>query len=172
MAKLTSEVKRMIVQRLAIFDAPVQIQAELRAMGVDVSLPQIAYYDASMATEDLGPRWRTLFHETRSAFLKETTAIAISHKAVRLRRLGRIADKMALNGNVVMEMAALEQAAKEVGNVYSNRHELTGRKGKPMEADVRVAVGFWMPTNGREVNMDHPGIVQSPTPIYTQPKAR
>src|SRR5690606_32913826 len=45
------------------------------------------------AGRDLAKRWRAIFEETRKAFLEDTSKIGISHRAVRLRALQRIAEK-------------------------------------------------------------------------------
>jgi hypothetical protein len=37
------------------------------------------------------------------------------------------------NGNVAMVAQLLEQAAKEVGGIFTNRRELTGKGGGPIQ---------------------------------------
>ncbi|RVQ37625.1 DUF2280 domain-containing protein [Sinorhizobium medicae] len=72
--------------------------------------------------------------------------IAISHRAVRLRALQRMAEKGRDPGNMVLTASLMKQAAEEVGNAYTNRHELTGKDGKDLP--VRVSPGYratiWM----------------------------
>ncbi|KIC21722.1 hypothetical protein, partial [Leisingera sp. ANG-Vp] len=63
------------------------------------------------------------------------------NRAVRLRTLQRMAEKAETMGNTVLAKGLLEQAAKEVGNAYTNRRELSGPKGGPMQ--VRTLADFY-----------------------------
>lgn len=78
---------------------------------------------------------KAVFEETRKSFLEDTSGIAISHKAVRLRALQRMAERAEEVGNIVAAMDLLEQAAKEVGDAYSNRRVLAheGKDGGPIQ---------------------------------------
>jgi hypothetical protein len=81
---------------------------------------------------------KALFHETREKFLKELDSIPIANKAVRLRRLDRMAALAEERGNLVLAADLGERAAKEIGGAYTNKHqhELTGKDGKDIPASA------------------------------------
>jgi hypothetical protein len=123
--KLSDEVKAFIIQSLACFDGlAVVVAAVKREYGIEISKQLCESHDPTKkAGAKLGERWRVLFEETRKSFLEDTSTIAISHRAVRLRALQRMADKAEGQGNMVLASNLLEQAAKEVGDSYTNRQK-------------------------------------------------
>lgn len=140
--KLNDHQKTFVVQSLACFDNLTTIKKNLKAdYGVDVSIQAIECYDPNKrAGANLAKKWRAIFEETRNTFLKDTSEIGISHRAVRLRALQRMAEKAEASGNMVLAASLLEQAAKEVGNSYTNRRELAGAGGGPIKTeDVTTA---------------------------------
>ncbi|NPD17582.1 DUF2280 domain-containing protein [Xinfangfangia sp. D13-10-4-6] len=141
--KLSDEVKTYIVQALACFDPPSVVVASVKQdFGQVVSRQAVEGYDPNKrAGRNLSKRWRAIFEETRKTFLEDTATIGISHRAVRLRALQRMADKSEGQGNMVLASSLLEQAAKEVGGSYTNRREVTGANGGPME--VRGLADFY-----------------------------
>jgi hypothetical protein len=128
-AKLTREQQTYVVQALACFDTPTVVAAALKKDFDIVFSPQaIEVYDPNKrAGRHLAVRWKTLFEETRKAFLEDTALIAISHRAVRLRDLQRMKEKAEERGNIVLAASLLKQAAEESGGVYTNRRELAGK---------------------------------------------
>lgn len=150
-AQLSVDVQTFIVQALACFDTPSVVVAAVKAeFGQTVTRQRVEVYDPNKrAGQALSERWRILFEETRKAFLEDTSAIAVSHRAVRLRSLQRMADKAEAQGNTVVAAALLEQVAKEMGNAYTNRRELSAPGGAPLiPAATGVAV-FRLPDNER-----------------------
>ncbi|MET3352363.1 UNVERIFIED_ORG: hypothetical protein ABID33_000246 [Xanthobacter viscosus] len=151
-AKLNHDVKTFIVQALACFDAPSVVTAAVKKeFGIEVSRQLVETHDPTKAAgSDTAARWRALFEETRKAFLEDTSKIAISHRAVRLRALQRMAEKAEGMGNMALAAQLHEQAAKECGDAYSNRHKLehTGKDGKDLPAPAPVTI-FQLPDNGR-----------------------
>ncbi|KOF15609.1 hypothetical protein AC244_22890 [Ensifer adhaerens] len=131
-AKLTHEQQAFVVQSLACFDSPSVVVAALKKAGAR-----------------LAEKWKLLFEETRKTFLEDTASIAISHRAVRLRALQRMAEKAETQGNMVLASSLLKQAAEEVGNAYTNRRELTGKDGKDLPVPVSPVTIFQLPDNGR-----------------------
>ncbi|EJZ58477.1 hypothetical protein I1A_002805 [Pseudomonas fluorescens R124] len=129
MAALKDEVKRFIVQALACFDTPTQVvQAVKETFGVEVSRQQCEQYDPTKhAGRDLGVKWKAVFEDTRKRFREETAEIPIANRAFRLRAMNRFVEKAETMKNIGLAMQILEQAAKEVGDVYVNRH----RKDEP-----------------------------------------
>jgi hypothetical protein len=150
-AKLSDEVKTYIVQALACFDSPSIVAAAVKKeFGVDVSRQLVESHDPNKkAASGLAQKWRLLFEETRKTFLEDTATIAISHRAVRLRALQRMADKAETQGNMVLAASLMKQAAEEVGNAYTNRRELTGKDGKDLPVPVSPVTIFQLPDNGR-----------------------
>ncbi|MCM2293046.1 DUF2280 domain-containing protein [Allorhizobium sp. BGMRC 0089] len=150
-AKLSREQQTFVVQSLACFDSPTVVAAALRKEYSVTLTPQSieAYDPTKKAGKNLAERWKALFEETRKTFLEDTASIAISHRAVRLRALQRMADKAEGQGNMVLASSLLKQAAEEVGNAYTNRRELTGKDGKELPVPVSPVTIFQLPDNGR-----------------------
>ena len=150
-AKLSDEVKTYIVQALACFDSPsIVASAVKKEFGTEVSRQLVESHDPNKkAASGLAEKWRELFKETRKTFLEDTASIAISHRAVRLRALQRMADKAETQGNMVLASSLLKQAAEEVGGSYTNRRELTGKDGKDLPVPVSPVTIFQLPDNGR-----------------------
>ncbi len=137
MPALNGAIKVFIVERLACFDRPGEVQKAVeQTFKVKVSLTQLMVYDPKHAAgARLSKTLKEHFEATRAAFLKDTSGIAISHKSYRLRLLDRMAEQAAEKGNVVVAAQLLEQAAKEEGGAFTNRqkHEHTGKDGGPIE---------------------------------------
>jgi hypothetical protein len=136
--KLSIEVQTFVVQSLACFDSPSVVAAAVKAeFGETISRQAVEGYDPNKrAGASLAAKWRALFEETRKTFLEDTSKIAISHRAVRLRALQRMAEKAEGQGNMVLAASLMEQAAKEVGDSYTNRREVTGKDGAPLTPPV------------------------------------
>ncbi|WP_028004604.1 DUF2280 domain-containing protein [Sinorhizobium meliloti] len=149
--KLSEEVKTFLVQSLACFDTPsIVVEAVRKEYGETITRQSVEGYDPTKkAGSNLAERWKLLFEETRKTFLEDTAAIAISHRAVRLRALQRMADKAETQGNMVLAASLMKQAAEEVGNAYTNRRELTGKDGKDLPVPVSPVTIFQLPDNGR-----------------------
>jgi len=132
--KLPVEVQTFIVQQLACFDTPSVVVNSVKAeFGLTITRQRVELYDPNKkAGQALSQRWRELFEATRKEFLEDTSKIAISHRAVRLRALQRMADRAEHIGNMALAAQLHEQAAKEVGDSYTNRRELTGKGGSAL----------------------------------------
>jgi hypothetical protein len=125
MARLSVDVITFIVTRLACFERPMEVQkAVTDTFKVTVPLPHIMYYDPTTSGTGVGRKWRKLFEKTRDEFTRETAHIPIAHKSVRLSRLQRLLDKAEEMRNIPVAGQLIEQAAKEVGGAYTNRHVL------------------------------------------------
>lgn len=126
MATLTKPQKLFIVQRLACFDTPTEVaKAVKEEFGITVSLPALSVYDPNNARgKELSKELREAFEATRKRFLEDTSDIPIANKAYRLRVLQRVADRAEAKGNTPMVVQALEQAAKEVGDVFTNKQSV------------------------------------------------
>lgn len=124
--KLTDEVRTHIVQGLACFDSPSIVAASVKKeFDVVVSPQAVETYDPTKrAGRNLSEKWRALFDAARASFVEDTTRIGISHRSVRLRALQRMAEKAEDMRNLSLAAQLLEQAAREMGEAYTNRHRL------------------------------------------------
>lgn len=126
MAVLPDTVKTRITQGLACFDTPSQVAKDILAeFGLTVTPQQCEAYDPTKRSgERLGKKFRAIFETTRKTFLADTSTIAVSHRAVRLRKLGRAADLAEQRGNLPLMAQLLEQAAREAGDAFTNKQRL------------------------------------------------
>lgn len=132
--RLSKEIQLYIVTHLACYDRPSEVaKAVKETYNVDVPLAHIVYYDATTSGgAKLSAELKTLFHDTRKQFNEDITAVPIANKSYRLRRLQQLLDKHETKGNTVAARDDLELAAKEVGNYFTNKRELTGAGGGPI----------------------------------------
>lgn len=139
MAKLSKQIQTFVVQRLACFDTPSEVAAAVsEEFGVEVQRMQVHRYDPTKAAgHQLSRDLTELFHKTRDRFIDDTSEIAVSHKAVRLRMLEKMIRKADSLKNYALAAQLLEQAAKECGGLYTNFRKVapTDPSGdKPWEA--------------------------------------
>lgn len=148
--KLTDEARTFVVQALACFDTPAQAAAAVKKeFGLSITPQGCEAYDPTKrAGAKLSAKWAALFEETRKTFLEDTSRIGISHRAVRLRALQRMAEKAEDMKNLPLAAQLYEQAAKESGDAYTNRRELTGKGGAPLPTAPSVVM-YQLPDNGR-----------------------
>lgn len=123
MAALSNDVKAFIVRALACFDTPSQVvEAVQKEFNIAVTRQQVETHDPTKYSgKGLAKRWVALFEDTRKRFREETADIPIANRAYRLRTLSRLAEKVEGMRNYGLTLQILEQAAKEVGDVYVNR---------------------------------------------------
>ena len=127
MAAMTKVQKVFVVELLAQFEEPSAVVAAVHeTFGVQVSRQQVYNLDPTKAANDdrISEELRTLHAEVRARFLKEIEDIPIANKAYRLRLLQKQVEKSPGNAKLVRQ--ACEQAAKEVGGVFTNKHTLEG----------------------------------------------
>lgn len=135
MAKLTEPMKLAIVQALACYDTPSEVAESVKEQfGVVITRQQVAGYDPTKGScKGMARKLRDVFEQTRKAFLADVSTIPIAQQAVRLRALQREFERAKSRGNSAMVAQLLEQAAKECGGVLTNRRELTGKGGGPIQ---------------------------------------
>lgn len=126
MAALKGEVKAFIVQSLACFDTPSQVvEAVKKEFGLSITRQQVESHDPTKANgRGLAQKWVELFHETRKRFQTELSDIPIANKAYRLRALDRMMTRAEGMKNMALAASLMEQAAKEVGDAYSNKQKV------------------------------------------------
>ncbi|MFN3650078.1 MAG: DUF2280 domain-containing protein [Armatimonadota bacterium] len=136
MANLTRKQKVAVVARLATFEMPADVRTWLKEeCGVEISLQAVCYYDPTNAqgARELSQDLKDLFFETRARYLDAVADIPIADRRYRLLRLQQLLDLKKYRENAKTALAILEQAAKEAGGAYTNRRELTGAGGGPIE---------------------------------------
>lgn len=140
MAEVTVEIQFHIVRSLAVFNRPTDIIKSVKDnFGIDVSSQQVAYYDPSnKVSRDLRQELRDEFERTRKEFLANSENIPIANKVFRLNELQRIIDTH--HKNPVMVMSALEQAAKEVGGLYTNKKDPSSSDGDQAQEPKSVVI--------------------------------
>ncbi|AYN29018.1 DUF2280 domain-containing protein [Buttiauxella sp. 3AFRM03] len=126
MAALTTAVKAYIVQALACLDTPSQVvKAVQEEFGLVITRQQVESHDPTKANgKKLAQKWVELFHFTREQLQKELSGIPIANKAIRLRSLDRMASQAESMKNYPLAAKLIEQAAKECGDMYTNRKKL------------------------------------------------
>lgn len=137
MSTQKAHIKAFIVQALACFDTPSQVVESVKSeFGIDVTRQYVESHDPTKAAgKSLGAKWVELFEQARKRFQDEITDIPIANRAYRLRVLDRMAVKAEKMRNMALAAQLIEQAAKETGGSYTNRHqhELSGPGGGPVE---------------------------------------
>lgn len=138
MAALKPEVKAFIIQMLACYDTPSQVvEAVQKDFGIAITRQQVETHDPTKVSgKTLAKKWVDMFNATRDRFLNEISDIPIANKAYRLRVLHRMSTTAENMKNIGMTAQLLEQAAKEVGEAYTNRQKVehTGANGGPIES--------------------------------------
>lgn len=125
MPRLTPDIQAFIVQRLACFDTPTAVAEAVKAThGVTVDRRQVETYSPERAGQKPAAKWCKLFEATRAKFVQDTAHIAIAHRSYRLQELDDMARLAKRKGNYTLAAQLLEQAAKEMGESYTNRRVL------------------------------------------------
>lgn len=125
MAALKPEVKAAIVQMLACYDTPSQVvEAVQKDFGITITRQQVETHDPTKVSgKTLAKKWVDMFNATRDRFLNEISDIPIANKAYRLRVLDRMATRAEGMKNLALTAEIIEQAAKECGDAYTNKHK-------------------------------------------------
>lgn len=142
MAALKEPVKIFIVQALACRDTPQEVVEQVKQeFGVDISRSQCECYDPTKYSgRNLSKKFVELFESTREKFDEGLIDIPIANKYYRLKQYQRQLDR---TRNVKTALKILEQAAKDIGGQFTNRQEITGKDGGPLQtvnAEVPIPV--------------------------------
>lgn len=122
MASLSDKHKAFLVKELACYATPSEVRDALEKEGVRVTLDQVVYYDpTTKAKKKPAQKWADLFRETRAEYNRQLDDVAIASRRWRLEQLWKIVRD---TRSPKLRMEAMEQAAKEVGDVYTNRRHL------------------------------------------------
>lgn len=153
MAALKPEVKTAIVQMLACYDSlSVVVEAIQKDYGIKVTPQQVESHDPTKVSgKGLAKKWVELFNVTRVRFQNEIADIPIANKAYRLRVLQRMSVTTENMKNIGMTAQLLEQAAKEVGDSYTNKQKVdhTSSDGSMSNKPTTIRLVGVEPTNGK-----------------------
>lgn len=140
MAALKEPVKIFIVQALACRDTPQEVADQvLQEFGVKIDRKQCQLYDPTKAAgKNLSKKFVELFHKTRADFDAGLIDIPIANKHYRLKQYQKQLERNAKN--TVMSLKILEQAAKDCGGQFTNKQEITGAGGGPIQNENTVIV--------------------------------
>lgn len=125
--KLTDEMRTYVVQELAAYVPPSVVAEAIRKdYGVKITPQAIeAYNPTKRAGAKLAMRWRVMFEAARKAIKEDVDSIGIANRNVRLHSLQRMAIRAESAGNLALAAQLHEQAAKEMGDAYTNRRNVS-----------------------------------------------
>ncbi|MFA3599889.1 DUF2280 domain-containing protein [Acinetobacter baumannii] len=137
MARLNKRVKLYIVRSLATYETPSETARGVQEeFGIEVTKQQCEAYDPTKKTgQDLSEEFKAEFYRVRKEMNDNLSSIPIANIAYRLKRLQRFIDLEQFKENPVIVPSLMEQAAKEVGGLYTNRKEITGAGGGPLQSE-------------------------------------
>lgn len=140
MAALKEPVKIFIVQALACRDTPQEVVDLVKQeYGIQISRSQCQAYDPTKYSgRNLSKKFVDLFNKTRADFDAGLIDIPIANKHYRLKQYQKQLERNAKN--TVMSLKILEQAAKDCGGQFTNKQEITGAGGGPIQNENTVVV--------------------------------
>jgi hypothetical protein len=122
---LTDDQKSFIVKGFARFESGPEIcRAFKEKYGVELPTPRAAQYNCGGPSFKGAQKWQELFIATRRHFLDSAEDIGITNKTFRLQSLHKLHAVAMDKRNVKMACEILEQAAKEMGEVFTNKREI------------------------------------------------
>jgi hypothetical protein len=125
MPVLTNEQKVFVVSGFARFEGVAEVCRSFKdEYGLDLSKPHALAYNPSGANYRGAQKWRDLFERERKTFLDNVSAIGIANKSFRLQSLHKLCAIAMERKNIKLAAEIMEQAAKEMGEVFTNRREV------------------------------------------------
>lgn len=132
MAALKEPVKIFIVQALACRDTPQDVVDSVKQeFDLVITRSQCQAYDPTKHQgRNLRQEYKELFEKTRKDFDAGLVDIPIANKYYRLRQYQKFLER---TRNLKTGMNILKQAAQDIGGQFTNRQEITGKDGGPVE---------------------------------------
>lgn len=130
MAVLTIEQKQFIVIRQAMSERGKDIRKAFKEeYDIELSRDQVVRYDPNLtdSAKRMSRPLMELYAATREQFLAEQVKTPIANRAYRLRKLNEMFHTMLDKGNLPAAAQLLEQAAKEAGEVFTNKVKHEGK---------------------------------------------
>jgi hypothetical protein len=136
--KIQPQHRRYMVQMLACYRSPSEIAKLLKEhFDVGITRQSVEYYDPTKAAgADLAPDLCRLFAETRRRFHERSADIGIGQQTFRLAEMHDNYFKLKERGALIAAQTILEQAAREVGGMFTNARVLTGAGRAPVVGDT------------------------------------
>jgi hypothetical protein len=120
-----------------------KVKEHLRShYGINVSIQAVLAYDASKPSFRNAERWRPIFEAARNSFLEDVGAVPIAHPAFRLNLLNDAALVARGRGNFALMAQLLEQAAREVGGMFTKVRAIDASEPRPhaeLSAEEQIA---------------------------------
>lgn len=138
--RLTKEQQVFLVRSFARFVDTREVREAFKAQfGFEIESAHASYYNPdSVAGAAIAKDLRAVFDADRKAYLDDITRIPTANLAVRLairdKMIRDLEGKGAVNRPLIDKL--LESQAKDLGGKYTNRKEVTGKDGGPLEVDV------------------------------------
>lgn len=132
MAALKEPVKIFIIQSLACRDTPQDVVESVKQeFDLVITRSQCQAYDPTKHQgRNLRQEYKELFEKTRNDFDAGLVDIPIANKYYRLRQYQKYLER---TRNLKTGMNILKQAAQDIGGQFTNRQEITGKDGGPVE---------------------------------------
>lgn len=134
--QLTDTHRAWLVTRCACYEKPSVVAADFESeFGMTISEKGVEYYDPTKVNgQKLAKKWRVMFEAVRDEFHKDlATYVPLATKGVRVKHLAEAAEDFRDRRNYIGMAGMLQDIAKEMGNVHTNKREHTGKDGKAME---------------------------------------
>lgn len=155
MAVLKKEVKTFIVRSLAMFNTPAEtVEAVKQEFGIQVTRQKCEAYDPTKrAGQNLSRDLRDEFWATRNEFVENPkNYVPIANLTVRLQHLQRLIDRHSKNPMLLLD--ALEQAAKEIGGLYTNQRNIDSTSSDGSLAQRPTVIELVAPQGGTDESTD------------------
>lgn len=156
MATLNNKVKAFIVQGLATYMTPSEVVEAVKVeFDIAVTRQQVSNYNPELAAGlELSDKYKQLFFKFREDFNTNIQAIPIANKAYRLNMLDRMARDAEQSKNRPLAAALAEQAAKEMGEVFTNKQKVDNTSSDGSMATKPTVIRLVAPKvdeNGRAI---------------------
>ncbi len=132
---LSEVVKRFVITQCARWERPTAIARMVKEQfGVNMSPQATEGYDPTKRLgRNLSMPHRKLFNAERERFTHEIDAIPIANAAYRIAKLQQYSERAEDEGDLKLAAQMLEQAARDLGELFTNRVNVTGTAAQPTD---------------------------------------
>lgn len=125
-AGMNDVIRAEIVHRLAEYESPTAIWRDLLARGIDISIQAVGQYNPERFNYSHGTKWLQVFTEARRAWLDRIATEPMARREFRLEKLRLLMEEAIERRELTQAASFLEQAAKEMGDVYTKIQNSSG----------------------------------------------
>ena len=142
MATLNQKHKLFIVRSLAQWNTPTEtVELVQQEFGITITRQQCEAYDPTKRTgQNLSKVLAEEFRKTRDLFRKNVVEMPLANIAVRLRHYEDLLNNPQNKRTPMLQLTILKQAAEDMGGKYTNKQEITGAGGGPIQNENTVVV--------------------------------